>query len=40
MRLPTTMGLDLNRSEFLDTLERGASLEPANGLVAIVFDPK
>ena len=39
MRLPTTMGLDLNRREFLEALEHGASLEPPNGLVAILFDP-
>lgn len=39
MTVPTTMGLDLTRAQFLEAVGRAAGLAPAAGLGAVVFEP-
>jgi hypothetical protein len=39
MTMSTTMGLDLNRAEFLAALARASQFAAAEGLVAVVFAP-
>lgn len=39
MRLPTAMGLDIARADFLRALERTCAIAPPDGLGVVVYDP-
>lgn len=39
MKIPTAMGLDISRAEFLQAMDSAAHNAPAHGIAAVVFDP-